>query len=161
MIFLTVGSQLPFDRLVRAVDEWAATRGKEVVGQVGASKLNPRRIAAVPNLDSQEFAKKMQEATAIVSHAGMGTILSALALRKPILIMPRMAQFKEHRNDHQIATVKQLHGRSGVLVAMRENEVSEQLDALENLAIADSPPNLALDQLISGIRSFIGTDAIR
>jgi len=69
VIFLTVGSQLPFDRLVRAVDEWAATRGKEVVGQVGASKLNPRRIAAVPNLDSQEFAKKMQEATAIVSHA--------------------------------------------------------------------------------------------
>ncbi len=38
MIFVTVGEQLPFDRLVRAVDEWAAASGKEVFAQIGNSE---------------------------------------------------------------------------------------------------------------------------
>ena len=35
MIFATVGTQLPFDRLIAAVDRWAGTRpGREVFAQI-------------------------------------------------------------------------------------------------------------------------------
>ena len=36
MIFLTIGSHEPFDRLVRYVDEWCAERGRDdaVFGQI-------------------------------------------------------------------------------------------------------------------------------
>jgi len=155
VIFLTVGTQLPFDRLVKAVDEWAAERKKEVFAQIGASGLKPRYITAVPNLEPQEFERKMREATAIVSHAGMGTILTALQLRKPIVVMPRLSVFKEHRNDHQLATVRQLQGRSGILIAMREAELSNQLDALENVAVFEGISDRASDVLIDGVRAFI------
>src|SRR3954470_10768842 len=46
VIFATVGTQLPFDRLVGAVDRWAATRGdRDVFAQVGARTLRPAAIA--------------------------------------------------------------------------------------------------------------------
>ena len=35
LIFLTIGTHEPFDRLVRAVDEWCAARGRaDVFGQI-------------------------------------------------------------------------------------------------------------------------------
>jgi len=157
MIFMTVGTQLPFDRLAKEVDAWAGARQMEVFAQVGASDLELRRITAVPNLEPQEFEAKMREATAVISHAGMGTILTALQLRKPIVIMPRLAAFKEHRNDHQLATARQLQGRPGILIAMDASELWAQLDVLETAPVFVGISDCASNELIQGIRAFINT----
>ena len=53
----------------------------------------------------------------IYAHAGMGTILSALKQDKPIIIVPRLASLKEHRNDHQIATAMRMDELGYVYVA--------------------------------------------
>ena len=155
MIFVTVGTQMPFDRLVKEVDAWAGARQKEVFAQIGPSNLELLHIKTIPNLDPQEFDAKMQEATAVVSHAGVGTILTAFRLSKPIIVMPRLAMFKEHRNDHQLATVRQLKGRPGILIAMDEAELRAQLDALETMPVVDGISERASIQLIDGIRAFI------
>ena len=43
MIFVTVGTQLAFDRMIKAVDEWAGARGRtDVFAQVGpAAQAHP------------------------------------------------------------------------------------------------------------------------
>ncbi|MDX9835204.1 MAG: glycosyltransferase, partial [Desulfobulbus sp.] len=84
MIFVTVGEQLPFDRLVRTVDEWAAESGKQVFAQIGKSELKPSHIEFKELLDPEEFREKMLYSEIIVAHAGMGTIISAMEERKPI-----------------------------------------------------------------------------
>jgi UDP-N-acetylglucosamine transferase subunit ALG13 len=106
VIFLTVGTQLPFDRLVEAVDEWAATAGEDVFAQIGPTALRPRHIEYVQFVSAAECANRMQAASYIVAHAGMGTILMALQLGKPLLVMPRRADLGEHRNDHQRANAR-------------------------------------------------------
>ncbi len=59
MIFLTVGTQLPFDRLVAAVDAWAARQpGQEVFGQIsdpGPAGYRPKHFAWVADLDPAAF----------------------------------------------------------------------------------------------------------
>jgi UDP-N-acetylglucosamine transferase subunit ALG13 len=88
VIFVTVGGQIPFDRLVRGVDEWAGARSDvHVFAQIGLSELRPRNIDWTEFLTPEEFRQRVQSARALVAHAGMGSILTALEFGKPILVL--------------------------------------------------------------------------
>lgn len=161
MIFLTVGTQLPFDRLVAAVDAWAGARGRsDVFGQIsdpGPSGYRPRHFEWAADLDPAEFERRFRAASHIVAHAGMGTILGALGQQKPLLVMPRRAHLGEQRNDHQFATVGRLCARPGILVAMETGEVAERMDALLACGIAAAAPiaRFAERRLTDAIRATI------
>lgn len=124
MIFLTVGSHEPFDRLVRAVDSWCKENPDvEVFGQItNKGNYEPKHLKYVQNLDIDAFDATLKSADFLISHAGMGSIISALSLSKPIVVMPRKGNLQETRNDHQIATAAHLIGKKGIVVA---NEVQE------------------------------------
>ena len=84
MIFVTVGSQEPFDRLISAVDEWARLRAlSDVFAQIASSTLHPRHIQFTQFVEPPEFSRIMEETRIIVAHAGMGSIISALELGNP------------------------------------------------------------------------------
>ena len=107
MIFVTVGTQLTFDRLIRAVDAWAeANPGQEVFAQINEGGYQPRHIAFAAHVDPLTFSRRFAEATVVVAHAGMGTIIPALEAGKPLLLLPRLAALGEHRNDHQVGTAR-------------------------------------------------------
>src|SRR5262245_61048293 len=132
MIFVTVGAQMPFDRLIRAVDEWAATCGRsDIFAQIGPSNYRPRHIRATRFIDPPEFRERVEAARVVVAHAGMGSILTALELGKSIIVMPRRGDLKETRNDHQVATARHLLAQGRVLVAFDEQQLLELLDQTE------------------------------
>lgn len=84
-----------------------------------------RHIDASPWLDPPQFRARLEGADAIVAHAGMGTILSALELGKPLLVMPRLARLAETRSDHQIATAREFAARGWLLAAEDETQLPE------------------------------------
>jgi UDP-N-acetylglucosamine transferase subunit ALG13 len=131
MIFVTVGEQLPFDRLIQAVDEWASTSKKEIFAQIGKSRYMPKHISYKAFLTPEEFKEKLFAAEVIVAHAGMGTIITALELGKPVLIMPRQAVLGEVRNDHQFSTAKRFLALNYAIVAFDEVELKDRLKKLE------------------------------
>lgn len=135
MIFVTVGTQLPFDRLIRAVDAWASTHpGRNFFAQIGASHFSPKYVNWVRSLDQAAFKSRIDDAELIVSHAGMGTILTALELGKPLIVMPRRAELGEHRNDHQLATARHLEKRGLITVANDETGLIGQLERMDQAA---------------------------
>jgi len=136
VIFVTVGGQLPFDRLVHAVDQWAFTRSRvdDVFAQIGKSNSPPEHIQWDTLISPPEFKARAREAQVIVAHAGMGSILTAIELGKPIVIMPRRAHLGEHRNDHQWATATHLEKALGVSIALDERELVERLERLDDLS---------------------------
>lgn len=153
MILLTVGTQLPFDRLVRAVDNWCATSKQTVFGQIGPSKYTPQNFEFRDFIASYKLDELFAAADFIIAHAGMGSIISALSLSKPIIIAPRRADLGEHRNDHQLATAR----RFGALPLVRTVfDVQELGYAIEDLisntaaqpsAISPYAPESMLEQL--------------
>ena len=153
MILLTVGGQLPFDRLVEAVDRWALREGRDdVFAQIGESRYEPRAIRVHRFLEPREFNLKVMEAEAIVAHAGVGTIISALQHGKPILVLPRRRRYGEHRSDHQVEMARRFAERGWVLAAMCEAELPALLSRLESFSpepIASS----ASSELIERIRA--------
>lgn len=156
MIFVTVGTALPFDRLVRAVDEWAGLRGRnDVFAQIGLSDYRPRHIEVVKTLHPSEFRERLNSAKFVVAHAGMGSIITALEIGKPIVIMPRRAHLGEHRSDHQVATAHRFNQKQGILVAMNEQELFDKLDQAESLPVTNQIGAAASPRLISTIHNFI------
>lgn len=156
MIFLTLGTQLPFPRLVDALDEVAPDLAEPIFGQIGNSPTQPRNFESVPFLSPAEFKTRFAQARVIVSHAGIGTILSGLKAEKPLVLMARRAALGEHRNDHQMATVTQLGRITGIHVVADAAELRARLSNPELAAMTDraSP---ARDKLITALRNEIFT----
>lgn len=156
MIFITVGAQMPFDRLVRAVDAWAAARGRrDVFAQIGATPWRPRHIQWAAKLDAGEFRQRLFEADAVVTHAGMGTIIEALQFGKPLLVMPRRGDLRETRNDHQFGTARAFADAGRLAVAWEEEDIAAGLDALERMPAPQRIPSHASLALLTAVRSFI------
>jgi UDP-N-acetylglucosamine transferase subunit ALG13 len=63
----------------------------------------------------------------------MGSILTALKYKKPIILFPRNADFGEHRNNHQQATLRSFKDTPGVYAAFSESELLALLDNRDNL----------------------------
>ncbi|MDO6475430.1 glycosyltransferase [Alteromonas sp. 1_MG-2023] len=114
MILVTVGTQLGFDRLIKIVDTIAIDFPTyRFIAQIGNGDYLPLNIDYKRSYDRDEFDTLFKEADAIVAHAGMGSIISAIESNKPIFIMPRELKFNEHRNDHQLHTFEKFQGLEG------------------------------------------------
>ena len=163
MIFLTIGSHEPFDRLVQAVDEWRdhTAHTHEIVAQVvspASGAYMPRNFKMTPHLSPREYEARILEANLIVSHAGMGSILTAFTHGKPIVIMPRRGHLRETRNDHQYTTIKNLKPRPGLFIAEDEAEFANVIESALAVNSDDGQPRLspvADEKFIDAIRSFI------
>jgi UDP-N-acetylglucosamine transferase subunit ALG13 len=157
MIFVTVGAQMPFDRLIRAVDSWANARGRgsDVFAQIGADAFLPQHVRYCEFLEPPEFYRCVRDADVIVAHAGMGSILTALERGKPIIVMPRRGDLNETRNDHQLATARQLEQQGRVRVAYDERELPDLLDSINTAVPGPLIQPYASDRLLDAIRSVI------
>lgn len=160
MIFVTTGTQLPFDRLLRAMDDWAAAHpGHRVEAQTGNSGI------ALPHLATQAFLPKPRmdaaftAADVIVGHAGMGTILTGLSLGKPVIVMPRKSALGEHRNDHQAATAQRLAHLPGLHVVEEAEDLADSLDACLSggAACAATATPVPGNALVRSVAQFVRT----
>jgi UDP-N-acetylglucosamine transferase subunit ALG13 len=158
MIFVTIGTQEPFDRLLRAMDEVALLlKGTEIIAQTSLTNYKVKNMKVLNFVAPKEFDMYFSEAKFIVSHAGMGTIISALEREKPIIVMPRLIQYSEHRNEHQLATAKRFDELGYIHVAYNEQELKSKILDIwsDNLKPLHAIGNVASDQLIKSIKDFI------
>lgn len=158
MIFATVGTQLPFDRLLLALDTWAALNPEvPVLAQTGRTRRSYAHLTTVAQMDQARFAAAVRDARIVVAHAGMGTILTALELGKPLILMPRRAGLGEHRNDHQRDTALEMRRLSTVTVVEDSQALcaalQDRLQAAEQAV--DGPGGQASPALIEAVRGFI------
>lgn len=155
MIFVTVGTQIPFDRLIKIIDELAPELGEEIIAQTSPSALyTPKNIKTVDFLPPEEFNRIFERARLVVAHAGMGTIISAMQSGKPLIVFPRQASLGEHRNDHQLATVRQLEASSMTAVAYDRDQLRDLLlsgDVPVPSRISDRPS----ESLTRSIKDYI------
>ena len=160
MIFLTVGTQLPFERLVQTVDQWAGQNGSlEIIAQIGQTQYRPTHMQVVNSLSPLEYDQLLDRCELVIGHVGMGTIISCLMKHKPMVLMPRLERFGEHRNDHQIDTAKKLNRFESMQVAWSESELTTLLDKGLQSGLPQSSsqaPQLSAS-LKSALQGFVAT----
>jgi UDP-N-acetylglucosamine transferase subunit ALG13 len=160
-IFVTVGTQLPFDRLVREMDAWAVGNPVHpVFAQVGESAHSCLAMNAVRRLSRTRFVEAVESADVIVAHAGIGSVLTALDAGKRVILMPRRADLGEHRNDHQAATAAELSRLGTVTVVGDAEGLAAALDAAKagNGSGEAAGRAVASEALLAAVAGFIERD---
>ena len=134
MIFLTVGTQFSFDRLVKAVDVAVANGciSEQVYAQIGNSSYQPRNFRSISSLDKPLFDQYIRQSSCVIGHAGMGTVSMVLSNNKPMLAMPRRKKYREVVNDHQVVIARKLEESGHILVAYDQEALPEKLRELKH-----------------------------
>lgn len=153
MIFATVGTQLPFLRMIDALDRIAGRRSIRILAQTADRNCSARHLAHTPYLAPDELEARAGEATLLVGHAGIGTVLLAKNLGKPLIVYPRRFALGEHRNDHQMATARTLAGIEGIYVAWDDIELEELLMTAD-LKPASMEESDSRRALVARLRAF-------
>lgn len=159
MIFVTIGSMFPFDRLVRTVDRWAGHKNyNDISMQIGAGAYLPQNTKWIRSLPPDDFSNAIRNCDLMVAHLGMGSIISAMQAQKPVILLPRKMSLGEATSDHQVHGTEWLRGRPGVWIANDEREIEELLtsfiDGKLNRAIDAASP-YASTELIDKVKNFV------
>jgi len=158
MIFVTTGTQVQFDRLIKAIDEIAPSlNGEEIIAQAFDMKYQVKNIKTLEYIAPADFKNYIEAADLIISHAGTGTILSVAQTEKPLIVFPRLGKLREARNDHQLDTCRMMEKICLLQVAYDEKQLKEKIDAYfrNELPVMDKVSPFASAALITSIRNFI------
>jgi UDP-N-acetylglucosamine transferase subunit ALG13 len=126
VIFATVGSHptFKFERLLRALE---TLDGEELEVQYGPGRPPANAAEAAPWMSFAEIAAHMERASHVVSHAGVGTILCAIAAGHVPIVFPRLHRFEETVDDHQLDLARKLVGTGRVIVVESAEELAGAL----------------------------------
>lgn len=109
MIFITTGSRsFQFNRLLKAVDD-AIGEGlikDKVFAQIGSSDYKIKNYEYTEFLNHDEFNNKLNNCDVVLTHGGTGVIVNSVKMGKRVVAIPRLAQYGEVVDDHQIQLIK-------------------------------------------------------
>ncbi len=127
MILVVLGTQdKRFERLIALVDD-AIKNGwihEDVIVQSGCTQYASDKMKIVDFVDMSEFEKWMKECRLLITHGGVGTIMSALRLKKPVIACARLAKYGEHHNDHQCEIIENFYEK-GLLIEVKDGQTLE------------------------------------
>lgn len=131
MIFASLGTMdMPFDRMAKAVDEFAATSEEEVVVQTGYTDYDYRHAKAFRFCTKEEMRQYISEASILILQGGWGAISEAMEMRKKIVVIPRYDK-TEHIHD-QFQLVRKLDSLGCVIGVFNEKDLPKAIKRVEN-----------------------------
>jgi UDP-N-acetylglucosamine transferase subunit ALG13 len=156
VIFVTVGTnEARFDRLIEALD--GLRLEEELVVQHGASPLRPSAATCIDFLPFDDLVDHVRRARVVVAHAGVGTVLVALANGKRAVVVPRLRRFGEAVDDHQVIFARRL-GAAGLVELVEDPRDLEQ--PLRRVA-ETVPANRHEPRLASELRAYLTAELNR
>jgi UDP-N-acetylglucosamine transferase subunit ALG13 len=149
MIFATTGTCEPFDRLLQAFD--GIELGEELVVQHGISPVRPRGARCVDFLAYSELVELVRSARVVVTHGGVGSVLTALANGKRPIVVPRLAERGEAIDDHQLEFVRRIAAAGVIDLVEDPADLGLRLTTsqAESLRIAPDP------RLVAELRDYL------
>ena len=158
MILCTVGThQQPFDRLVIAMDQYAAGISERVIIQRGTTTYVPVNASHFKFTSYENLMSLYNQSRIIVSHAAAGAIITAINFKKPLIVVPRSTKYEEVIDDHQYQLAGALL-RSGKAVAVYRLDQKELNKALLTVSRKVLQSNKS-DQLVQSLGQVFNKSA--
>lgn len=156
MIFITVGSRsFQFNRLLVAVDI-AVNNGEikdSIFAQIGSSEYEPISYGYVDFLNHDEFNAKINECDIVITHGGTGVIVNSVKMGKKVIAVPRLAQYHEVVDDHQLQFVREFEKIGMITACYDVNRIAQCID---DAKAKEEIPYVSNTQcILNSIRGFI------
>jgi UDP-N-acetylglucosamine transferase subunit ALG13 len=135
VILVTVGTHgQPFHRLLDGLAPLAAMDA--LVVQHGNGPAPREASRAVPFLSAREIVDLVEQASAIVTHAGVGSFLVAWRAGHVPVMVPRLRSLGEHVDDHQVELTRALARQRQAIAVWDIADLAA--------AVRDAPPPLPM-----------------
>lgn len=129
MIFVTVGMHnVGFERLVKKMDEIAGKMNEEVIIQKGYTRYEPKKARFFNFTTQKEVEELCQKARVVVTHGAM-SVLEALQQGSPVIAFPRLKEYGEIIDDHQLYLVQALEKKGWVKAVYDVNDLEAVLQS--------------------------------
>lgn len=122
MIFVTLGTQdKQFKRLLELIDKEIENKTikDKVIVQKGNTKYESKNMEIYDFLSKEDYEKYMKECKILITHGGVGSILTGIEYGKVVIACPRLSKYHEHVNDHQVQIVDSF-SKSKYILALKD-----------------------------------------
>ena len=157
MIFVTLGTQkFQFNRLLRMMVDLIENKKihERVFAQIGNSDYLPQYYEYCNFLSNNDYEEYIKNCDILVSHSGVGTIMTGLKYRRKIIVVPRLSKYGEHIDDHQTQIAQSFSKLNYVLMYSDEDNNMEQL-IVDATTKHFSNYSSCRNQVIDTIRQYI------
>lgn len=127
MIFVSLGTMdMPFVRMAKAVDEFAATVDEDVIVQTGHTDYKYKNVTKVFTFCTKdEMQEYISTADILILQGGWGAISEAMEKHKRIVVIPRYDK-TEHIHD-QFQLIRKLDSIGCVIGVFDEKELTKKV----------------------------------
>lgn len=157
-IFVTVGTHdQNFDRLLKKVDELKGSGkiNEGIFAQTGNSSFVPKNFASKKFFSDSEFEEKMKTCSLVISHAGAGAIILALKHGKKLILAPRLKEFNEHTDSHQLDLAKFMVHKKKALLVTDMNELEKKIGEAKKFSFSAKTQKT---RIVSALNDFFRID---
>lgn len=156
MILVLLGTQNnSFHRLLEEVQKCIdkGTIKDKVVVQAGSTKFESDDMEIFNLIEQNKFNELIEQANIIITHGGVGSIVTAVKLGKKVIAVPRLRKYGEHVNDHQIQIVETF-SKQGFIKGIKD--ISELKETLKNIdTFTPNKLESNTENIVNIIRQFI------
>ena len=127
MILVLLGTQNnSFHRLLEEIQKNInkGTIKEKVVVQEGYTKFQSKDMEIHTQVPKDKLQELIKKADLIITHGGVGSIISAITEGKKVIAVPRLKKYNEHVNDHQLDIIDSFNEK-GYIIGIHEVEELE------------------------------------
>ena len=135
MIFVTLGTNdESFTRLLKAIDKAIdnGTIKEKVIVQAGCTKYESNNMEIMDLVPREKFDELISKCDLLITHGGVGSILTGINNNKKVIAVPRLAKLKEHGNDHQLQIVENFGKLGYIIPVMDMDELESAIKGAKN-----------------------------
>ncbi len=128
MILVLLGTQNnSFHRLLEELDKLVEKKiiDEKIIVQAGYTKYESKNMKIFGLIRQEELEKYQEKADLIITHGGVGSIISSIKKGKKVIAVPRLHKYHEHVNDHQLQIVENFSSK-GYIIGIKEIEKLEE-----------------------------------
>jgi len=156
MILIMLGTQNnSFERLLKEVEKCIDKKliDEEVIVQAGATKFKSKNMKILKLISQDRLNKYVEQANFVITHGGVGSIVTCLKAGKKVIAVPRYHKYGEHVNDHQLQIIETFDGQ-GFIKGIKDLEELEE--AIKEISYFNPAPFISNNQnVINIIENYI------
>ena len=130
MILILLGTQdNSFHRLLEEVQKLINKNviTEKVIVQAGRTKYESKDMEIYSLMPEEKLAELMKKSDLVITHGGVGSIVMALKMGKKVIAVPRLSEFGEHINDHQIQIIDSFNSQEFLIGITELKDLEEAL----------------------------------
>ena len=135
MILITLGTQdKPFYRLLETVQKQIDNKiiKDKVIVQAGiSSDFKSDNMEIFDLIPMDEFDKLISECDILITHGGVGSIISGIKNNKKVIAAARLEKYGEHVNDHQLQIIENFADAGYILSLDNFDELDKVLENIK------------------------------